>query len=85
VAPAPAPPVQIHKAPVTVKPTPAPPSTAQRVSKLLTDANASLARKDYAQAGKLANEALALDPANEAAQALKKKAQQGAWSEVQIQ
>ncbi len=85
------PPVATHapaKAPPAVRspaPAPAEPTTAQRVAQLLSSANASLARKDYGQAGKLADQALALDPHNESAQAIRKKAQQGAWSEVQIQ
>lgn len=79
-----------HKA--TAPPRPAPsvaavaaPTSAQRLSQLLAKGNASLAGKDYAQAGKLAAEALTLDPQNADALALKKKAQDGAWSQVQIQ
>jgi hypothetical protein len=61
------------------------PTKSERLSRLLADAEASYSRRDYAKAQSLANQALALEPGNGRAVALRDKAQKAAWSEVQIQ
>jgi hypothetical protein len=61
------------------------PSKRERLDKLLAEADASYSRKNFAKAQSLANQALALDPGNAAALAIRDRAQKAAWSEVQIQ
>ncbi len=60
-------------------------SKNERLNRLIADANASFSHSDFAKAQGFATQALALDPHNPAALAIRDKAQKAAWSEVQIQ